>query len=118
MSAGPNPVCMAVRRVTFGTLLIFVMMASGSYAFALDPTLDVNQYAHTSWKIRDGFSKAAIASIAQTSDGYLWLGTEFGLLRFDGVITFRGRHPVVSNSQAATFEACSPRGMDAFGSAP
>src|SRR5262249_3598596 len=51
------------------------------------PTLDVSQYAHTAWKIRDGFVKGEILSIAQTPDGYLWLGTEFGLLRFDGVRT-------------------------------
>jgi signal transduction histidine kinase/ligand-binding sensor domain-containing protein len=54
-------------------------------ACALDPTLDVSQYAHTSWKIRDGFFKGRITAIAQTPDGYLWVGTEFGLLRFDGV---------------------------------
>ena len=54
-------------------------------ASALNPSLDINQYAHTAWKIRDGFFKGAISSIAQTPDGYLWLGTEFGLLRFDGV---------------------------------
>jgi signal transduction histidine kinase/ligand-binding sensor domain-containing protein len=53
--------------------------------FALNPALDVSQYAHTSWKIRDGFTKGMIHSIAQTPDGYLWLGTEFGLMRFDGV---------------------------------
>src|SRR5215469_17017642 len=53
--------------------------------FALDPTLDVSQYAHTAWKIREGFTKGQISSIAQTPDGYLWLGTELGLLRFDGV---------------------------------
>ena len=54
-------------------------------AFAQNPSLDVSQYAHTSWKISEGFSKGFIRSIAQTADGYLWLGTEFGLLRFDGV---------------------------------
>jgi ligand-binding sensor domain-containing protein/signal transduction histidine kinase len=47
--------------------------------------LDISQYAHTSWNVRDGFAKGEIQAIAQTSDGYLWLGTEFGLLRFDGV---------------------------------
>jgi hypothetical protein len=51
----------------------------------LNPALDVSQYAHTSWKVREGFSKGYINSIAQTADGYLWLGTEFGLYRFDGV---------------------------------
>src|SRR5216683_269094 len=54
-------------------------------AFALDPALDVSQYAHTAWKVREGFFKSGIISIAQTPAGYLWLGTDFGLLRFDGV---------------------------------
>jgi signal transduction histidine kinase/ligand-binding sensor domain-containing protein len=51
----------------------------------LNPGLDLNQYAHKSWTIREGFLKGIATSIAQTPDGYLWLGTEFGLLRFDGV---------------------------------
>jgi len=49
------------------------------------PSLDINQYAHTAWTVREGFFKGAIYAIAQTPDGYLWLGTGFGLLRFDGV---------------------------------
>ena len=54
-------------------------------AFAQGPTLSVSQYAHTTWRVRDGFFKGAVWAIAQTPDGYIWLGTEFGLLRFDGV---------------------------------
>jgi PAS domain S-box-containing protein len=68
-----------------GTVLAGILLAGCPCAFALDPSLDVSQYAHTAWKIRDGFFKGIIISIAQTPDGYLWLGTEFGLLRFDGV---------------------------------
>ena len=66
-------------------IAVAMLLARGAGAYALDPALDVSQYAHTSWKIRDGFSKGIIFAIAQTPDGYLWLGTEFGLLRFDGV---------------------------------
>jgi ligand-binding sensor domain-containing protein len=51
---------------------------------ALNPSLDINQYAHRSWTIFEGFFEGRITAIAQTPDGYLWLGTEFGLLRFDG----------------------------------
>src|SRR5215831_3129831 len=66
-------------------LLAVVMFVWCSCALALDPALDVSQYAHTAWKVRDGFTKGAIFSIAQTQDGYLWLGTESGLVRFDGI---------------------------------
>ena len=65
--------------------LFFVSLALRVSAFALNPELDASQYAHTSWKIRDGFVKGEISAIAQTPDGYLWLGTEFGLYRFDGI---------------------------------
>jgi ligand-binding sensor domain-containing protein len=61
------------------------MLIARTFAFALNPVLDVSQYAHTAWKIRDGFAKGSILSIAQTPDGYLLLGTAFGLYRFDGV---------------------------------
>ena len=62
-----------------------MLLVCPAYAFAQNSSLDVSQYAHTSWKSSEGFSKGFIRSIAQTADGYLWLGTEFGLLRFDGV---------------------------------
>ena len=62
-----------------------MLLACRSDAFALNSSLDVSQYAHTAWKTVEGFSKGLIRSIAQTPDGYLWLGTEFGLRRFDGV---------------------------------
>jgi ligand-binding sensor domain-containing protein len=62
-----------------------MLLAWCPLALALNPALDISQYAHNAWRIRDGFTKGVINAIAQTSDGYLWLGTEFGLLRFDGV---------------------------------
>src|SRR5215469_10801472 len=62
-----------------------ILLACCRFSFALDPSLDVNQYAHTAWKVRDGFGKGTINAIAQAPDGYIWLGTDFGLLRFDGV---------------------------------
>src|SRR5438034_94467 len=75
--------------IALGILLAWCPCAS-----ALNPSLDINQYAHTAWTIREGFFKSAISSIAQTPDGYLWLGTEFGLLRFDGVRNLLWQPPV------------------------
>lgn len=60
------------------------MLVSCACAYSLDPSLDISQYAHTAWKIREGFATGTIHEIAQTPDGYLWLATESGLLRFDG----------------------------------
>src|SRR4030095_16130592 len=74
----------ADRRLT-PVIALGILLACCSCAFALNPSLDVNQYAHTSWKISEGFSEGFIRSVTQTPDGYLWLGPEFGLLRFDGV---------------------------------
>jgi signal transduction histidine kinase/ligand-binding sensor domain-containing protein len=74
-------------------------------AFALNPSLDVSQYAHTAWKIRDGFAKGQIGSIAQTQDGYLWLGTDFGLYRFDGVRAVAWQPPQGQNL-SSTYIRC------------
>src|SRR5580700_1420366 len=73
------------RPFALAATLSFVVLVWCAPAFALNPGLDLSQYAHTAWRVRDGFTKGTIESIAQTPDGYLWLGTEFGLLRFDGV---------------------------------
>src|SRR5246127_5141530 len=79
--------------IALGMVLAGMLLAWCAGAFALNPALEVSQYAHTTWKIRDGFTKGYISSIAQTPDGYLWLGTEFGLLRFDGVRTVPWQPP-------------------------
>jgi signal transduction histidine kinase/ligand-binding sensor domain-containing protein len=77
---------MRVRYLLALTAILYsVVVLCCTSALALDPAIDVTQYAHTAWKIREGFSRGSIYSIAQTPDGYLWLGTEFGLLRFDGI---------------------------------
>ncbi|HKF01109.1 MAG TPA: two-component regulator propeller domain-containing protein, partial [Candidatus Sulfotelmatobacter sp.] len=73
-----HPVALTIALSSF-------LLSSCVCALALDPSLDISQYAHTAWKVRDGFVKGAIVMIAQTPDGYLWLGTELGLFRFDGV---------------------------------
>jgi signal transduction histidine kinase/ligand-binding sensor domain-containing protein len=79
-----NAVAKAHGRIR-NVVALGIVLAGVLRALALDPSLDISQYAHTSWRVRDGFAKGFIYSTAQTPDGYLWLGTEFGLLRFDGV---------------------------------
>ena len=73
------------RHLVTAGILIAMLLAWSPRAHALDPSLDISQYAHTSWRVRDGAFAGSINAITQTPDGYLWLGTEFGLVRFDGV---------------------------------
>ena len=55
---------------------------------ALDPARELSQYLRESWGPERGFPGESITAIAQTSDGYLWIGTDKDLVRFDG-LTFR-----------------------------
>ena len=54
-------------------------------AEALNPEQKITQYSLTQWGHRDGLPSTAIYAIAQTPDGFLWLGTSDGLVRFDGL---------------------------------
>src|SRR5271165_706110 len=74
-------------------VVLCLLVALCPCAFSLNPSLDISQYAHTAWTVREGFFKGAVYSMAQTSDGYPWLATEFGLLRFDGVRTVLWQPP-------------------------
>jgi ligand-binding sensor domain-containing protein/AraC-like DNA-binding protein len=69
---------------------------------ALDPNRAVSQYIHESWRTENGLFCETINCIAQTADGYLWLGTEDGLIRFDGqrFVQFNSKNtPEISDNQ-------------------
>ena len=74
-----------MRRVILAAIVLGVLLGGNRTTFALNPSLDISQYGHTSWTVRDGFALGNIYAMAQTPDGYLWLASEFGLFRFDGV---------------------------------
>ena len=93
----PPPQAQRSRTKRVAMMALGILLAFYSSAFALDPSLDVTQYSHTAWKVGEGFAKGVIRSIAQTPDGYLWLGTEFGLLRFDGVRAVPWQPPAREN---------------------
>jgi signal transduction histidine kinase/streptogramin lyase len=70
-----------MTRVTVATCLLI----SVSSLSALDPRLTPAQYLHVSWTQEQGNALPEIRALAQTADGYLWLGTDAGLVRFDGM---------------------------------
>src|ERR1017187_10022090 len=79
-------------------------MACLKPAFGIDPAVSTLQYLHTSWTQEEGTSLPAVQALAQTSDGYLWLGTGKGLIRFDGLRFVR------ASSQGGLW-ICAARGI-------
>ncbi|MBX7223692.1 MAG: response regulator [Blastocatellia bacterium] len=75
-------------------------------ALALDPAKAITQYGHDVWQ--DGLPQTSVLAIAQTRDGYLWLGTHEGLVRFNGqtftVFDKRNTPEITSNSIWTLFE--------------
>jgi len=53
-------------------------------ALALDRDRSIAQFHHTAWSVSEG-APGEISALAQTTDGYLWIGSPRGLFRFDGV---------------------------------
>ena len=52
---------------------------------ALDPHYPLQHYGFQAWQTDDGLPQNTVHAVLQTRDGYLWIGTEGGLVRFDGV---------------------------------
>ena len=79
------------------SVLLLAWAAGCAPAYALNPDYSVSQYIHTSWRSDAGLQ--SVRRLKQTPDGYLWLATRGGLVRFDGV-------------RFSTFTAASAEGLE------
>ena len=80
----------AAKSATFTLLrlpLLWLLISSflSDPAQAVNPHNHISQYAHSAWRVQDGVFSGLPRVLAQTTDGYLWIGTTTGLVRFDGV---------------------------------
>jgi signal transduction histidine kinase/sugar lactone lactonase YvrE len=66
----------------FVAALTFICLTRAG--FALDPAKPLSQYVHTKWGKDKGFIGGTIYAICESADGFLWIGTDRGLVRFDG----------------------------------
>ncbi|MGE5340056.1 MAG: two-component regulator propeller domain-containing protein [Candidatus Omnitrophota bacterium] len=73
------------RRLLYGTALIFFLVCSTTGLLGLAPWKAVSQYSLTLWGKREGLPQQTVYGIAQTPNGYLWIATMEGLVRFDGI---------------------------------
>jgi len=88
-------------------LSLLALACYTSLLFALNPQTAIDEYGKRLWTSDQGLPQNSILAIAQTSDGYLWLGTQAGLVRFDG-ITFQvfssKNSPIKNNDVLALVE--------------
>jgi hypothetical protein len=80
------------RRTDRGPQPLWQLLLLDDAVFAIDPTEHLTELYHNQWTTDDG-APSNICAIAQTSDGYLWLGSTTGLYRFDGVRFDRFQRP-------------------------
>ena len=77
--------CWPMKRFAPLVLGLLCCMAPLQLASALDPTKALTQYVHSTWRTDDGLPQSSVMKILETKDGYLWVGTQAGIARFDGV---------------------------------
>ncbi len=89
-------------------LAVAACLAIAPLLHALNARKTLTQYTRTVWTQEHGLPQDTIRAIAQTNDGYLWLGTDEGLARFDGfefVVFTKDKGMLPSNSVGALYAA-------------
>jgi signal transduction histidine kinase/ligand-binding sensor domain-containing protein len=71
------------QRSLLNTILCLLALGLPHPLLAIDPHQPMSQMEHSAWSARDGLD-GEVSALAQTTDGYLWLGCATGLYRFDG----------------------------------
>jgi len=72
---------MWLRRIALGCA---IFLPAGSL-LALDPAKSIYQYNCQNWTRQNGLPADVITGVTQTKDGYIWFGTQKGMVRFDGM---------------------------------
>jgi signal transduction histidine kinase/ligand-binding sensor domain-containing protein len=80
------------KKNYIGPCLFWIFGLFTSHALALAPEASINDYSHQIWGRKEG-APPDISVMAQTDDGWLWIGTNYGLYRFDGLQFERYQSP-------------------------
>jgi len=82
-------------------MAVAIVMLCALAARALEPTTPLANYGRQSWGMENWLPQNTVQALLQTRDGFLWMGTETGLVRFDGnsFLTFdRNTSPALPDS--------------------
>lgn len=89
------------RASQFFTLFLFFFILVSNFLLSLDPEKEFKEYFIRNWTVQSGLPLNTITDLIQTQDGYIWIGTNAGLSRFDGVRfkTFTRQNSPLSNDK-------------------
>ena len=74
-----------MRRLIPLQVAVAFLLLAGTRSPALDSNRSLKEFGHQAWLTENGLPQNTVQSIIQTRDGYLWIGTQEGLARFDGL---------------------------------
>src|SRR5258706_2485776 len=75
----------ALNKLVLVFCLLLLLSFACSQALALDPARDLFQFSQQIWLTETGLPQNTVHRITQGKDGYIWIATEEGLARFDGI---------------------------------
>jgi ligand-binding sensor domain-containing protein len=99
---------------SFLRLLCCAFFAAAASVYALDPRTPLWEFGHQSWQSDSGLPQNTVGAIVQTRDGYLWIGTEEGLVRYDGIdfqVFDPGNTPALHSSLISALAADPTEGL-------
>ncbi len=73
------------KIISYTLYIVLWSLLNARPSLPLDPNKTMTQYMLNIWTADDGLPQNSVYSILQDSDGYIWLGTQEGLVRFDGI---------------------------------
>ena len=74
-----------MHRLRHLRVAALLLLLAGTRTPALDPARHLKEFGHQAWLTENGLPQNTVQAIVQTQDGYLWIGTQEGLARFDGL---------------------------------
>jgi len=72
------------KAMLSGLLATAALLGCGLPGVALEPSTPLANYGRQTWVMENGLPQNTVQALVQTRDGFVWLGTEVGLVRFDG----------------------------------
>jgi ligand-binding sensor domain-containing protein/signal transduction histidine kinase/ActR/RegA family two-component response regulator len=74
-----------IKRITISFFVFLTVLLGPLSGWALDPQKQITQYIRDTWTLEEGLPQMSVQTVVRSRQGYLWLGTQEGLVRFDGV---------------------------------